>query len=146
MAVAYSGFREGQHPDRGYGAANPSRAEVLEDLEILVAHDLKLIRMYDTEENTRTTLELIREHDLPVKVLLGIWLRAEISNHEGCPWLDEPIPDDELLANRSLNDLQVQTGIELANEFDDIVVAVNVGNEALVDWNDHMVPLERVIE
>jgi len=26
------------------------------------------------------------------------------------------------------------------------VVAVNVGNEALVDWNDHMVPLEKVIE
>ena len=146
MAVAYSGFRVGQHPDRGYGAANPSRAEVLEDLEILVAHDLKLIRMYDTEENTRTTLELIREHELPVKVLLGIWLRAEISNHEGCPWLNEPIPDDELLANRSLNDLQVQTGIELANEFDDIVIAVNVGNEALVDWNDHMVSLDRVIE
>jgi exo-beta-1,3-glucanase (GH17 family) len=24
-------------------------------------------------------------------------------------------------------------------------VAVNVGNEALVDWNDHMVPLEKVI-
>ena len=25
MAVAYSGFREGQHPDRGEGAANPTR-------------------------------------------------------------------------------------------------------------------------
>ena len=25
------------------------------------------------------------------------------------------------------------------------MVAVNVGNEALVDWNDHMVPLEQVI-
>ena len=146
MAVAYSGFREGQHPDRGDGAVNPSRAEILEDLEILVAHDLKLIRMYDTEENTRTTLELIREHDLPVKVLLGIWLRAEISNHEGCPWLHEPIPDEELLANRTLNDLQVQSGIELANEFSEIVVAVNVGNEALVDWNDHMVSLDRVID
>jgi exo-beta-1,3-glucanase (GH17 family) len=146
MAVAYSGFREGQHPDRGSGAANPSRAEILEDLEILVAHDLRLVRMYDTEQNTRTTLELIREHDLPVKVLLGIWLRAEISNHEGCPWLDEPIPDDALLANRSRNDGQVQAGIELANEFKGIVVAVNVGNEALVDWNDHMMSLDRVIE
>ena len=33
----------------------------------------------------------------------------------------------------------------LADEFADVVVAVNVGNEALVDWNDHMVPLDRVI-
>ena len=146
MAVAYSGFREGQHPDRGFGAANPSRAEVLEDLEILVAHGLKLIRMYDTEENTRTTLELIREHELPVEVLLGIWLRAEISNHEGCPWLDEPIPDEELLSNRSRNAFQVESGTKLANEFEDIVIAVNVGNEALVEWNDHMMSLDRVIE
>ena len=48
MAVAYSGFREGQYPDRGSGAANPSADEILEDLEILVAHDFKLIRLYDS--------------------------------------------------------------------------------------------------
>jgi len=44
-----------------------------------------------------------------------------------------------------LNAAEVQRGIELAKRFDDIVVAVNVGNEALVDWNDHMVTLESVI-
>ena len=146
MAVAYSGFREGQHPDRGDGAANPSDAEILEDLEILVAHDFKLIRLYDTGENSVTTLELIREHNLPIQVLLGMWLRAEISNHEGCPWLDEPIPDEELAANKLANRAEIERGIDLANEFDDIVVAVNVGNEALVEWNDHMVPLENVID
>ena len=146
MAVAYSGFREGQHPDRGAGANNPSDAEILEDLQILLANDLRLIRMYDTDENTLRTLQLIREHGLPVKVLLGIWLRAEISNHEGCPWLDEPIPQQRLDANVLRNAAEVQRGIELASEFDDIVVAVNVGNEALVDWNDHMVSLDSVIE
>jgi exo-beta-1,3-glucanase (GH17 family) len=146
MAVAYSGFREGQHPDRGDGAANPSDAEILEDLEILAAHDFKLIRLYDTDENSVTTLELIREHELPIKVLLGMWLRAEISNHEGCPWLDEPIPDEELAANTLANLAEIQRGIDLANEFDDIVVAVNVGNEALVEWNDHMVSLDNVID
>ena len=146
MAVAYSGFREGQHPDRGDGAVNPSDAEILEDLEIMLAHDFGLIRLYDTGENSRTTLELIRERELPMKVLLGIWLRAEISNHEGCAWLDEPIPDDELAANTLENLAEIQRGIDMANEFDDIVVAVNVGNEALVDWNDHMVSLENVIE
>ena len=145
MAVSYSGFREGQHPDRGEGAVNPSDEEILEDLEILVAHDLNLIRLYDSDENTRATLELIRERDLPIKVLLGIWLRAEFSNHEGCPWLDEPIPDEELAANVLRNAAELQRGIELANKFDDIVVAVSVGNEALVEWNDHMVPLEKVI-
>ena len=145
MAVGYSGFRAGQHPDRGMGAVNPSDAEILQDLEILLAHDFNLIRMYDTGENTRATLELIRQHDLPIKVLLGIWLRAELSNHEGCPWLDEPIPEAELAANTVKNAAELKRGIELAHEFDDIVVAVNVGNEALVEWNDHMVSPEQVI-
>ena len=146
MAVAYSGFREGQHPDRGDGAVNPSEAEILEDLRILEAHGFGLIRLYDTRENTASVLRLIREHDMPMKVLLGIWLDAEISNHEGCPWLDEPIPDDELASNMLGNLSEIERGIELAKEYEDIVVALNVGNEALVDWNDHMVSLEKVIE
>ena len=146
MAMAYSGFREGQHPDRGEGAVNPSEAETLEDLQILLEHDFKLIRVYDTYENSVMTLEVIRDNNLPIKVLLGIWLQAEISNHEGCPWLDEPIPDHELAANTLANIASVNRGIELAQQFDDIVVAVNVGNEALVEWNDHMVSLEKVIE
>lgn len=145
MAVAYSGYREGQHPDLGEGAANPGRDEILEDLRILVAHGFGLIRLYDVGENSVTTLELIRQHELPIKVLLGMWLRAEISNHEGCPWLNEPIPDDELAANTLANAAEIERGIELAQQYGDIVVAVNVGNEALVDWNDHMVPLEKVI-
>jgi exo-beta-1,3-glucanase (GH17 family) len=145
MAVAYSGYREGQHPDLGEGAANPSREEILEDLRILVDNGFRLIRLYDVGENTVTTLELIREHELPITVLLGMWLRAEISNHEGCPWLDEPIPDEELAANTVANAVEIERGIELARQYGDIVVAVNVGNEALVDWNDHMVPLPKVI-
>ena len=146
MAIAYSGYREGQHPDRGMGARNPSPQQILEDLEILVAHDFGLLRLYDTGENSALTLELIAEHDLPIKVLLGIWLRAEISNHEGCPWLTEPIPDTELARNRIDNAAEIVRGIELSQRFEEIVVAVNVGNEALVDWNDHMVSLDQVIE
>lgn len=145
MAVAYSGFREGQHPDRGNGANNPSRDEILEDLHILLEHGFNLIRLYDSGENSAVTLELIEEHELPVKVLLGMWLRAEVSNHEGCPWLDEPIPEAELAENRVENGREVERGIALAKRYADSVIAVNVGNEALVDWNDHMVPLEDVI-
>ena len=145
MALAYSGFREGQHPDRGAGAVNPSDAEILEDLEIMVRHGFKLIRLYDSGENSATTLKLIREHDVPIRVLLGMWLQAEVSNHEGCPWLDEPIPEAELIANTAAHLEELQRGIELANTYSDIIVAVNVGNEALVEWNDHMVPLDKVI-
>ena len=145
MALAYSGFREGQHPDRGEGAVNPSDAEILEDMQILVDHGFRLIRMYDSQENTRRTLEIIRDNDLPIDVSLGIWLKAEISNHEGAEWLEEPIPDEELAQNTIDNAAEVLRGIALANEFADIVVAVNVGNEALVNWNDHMVSIEQSI-
>lgn len=146
MALAYSGFREGQHPDRGDGANNPTREQILEDLQIMIASGFRLIRLYDAGENSRTTLELIRDNELPMTVLQGIWLQAEFSNHEGCPWLDEPIPDEELAGNTLSNIAEIERGIELANEFSDVIVAVNVGNEALVSWNDHMVPLPKVIE
>ncbi|GAB4316770.1 MAG: hypothetical protein Kow00127_08370 [Bacteroidales bacterium] len=125
---------------------NPSEEEILEDLQILANRmGYKLIRLYDSDESSETVLRMIRDHNLSIKVMLGIWLRAEISNHEGCPWLDEPVPEEELLANRTLNHEEIQRGIRLANEYDTVVVAVNVGNEALVDWNDHMVPEDTVI-
>lgn len=145
MAVAYSGYRAGQHPDQGAGAIHPTDAQVLEDLKILVDHGFRLIRMYGVGEHAETALRLIREHNLPLQVLQGIWLRAEISNHEGCPWLDEPIPDTKLAANKVANAAEVAQGIALAKAYPRIIIGVNVGNEALVDWNDHMVPVEQVI-
>jgi exo-beta-1,3-glucanase (GH17 family) len=145
MAVAYSGFREGQHPDRGQGAVNPRRAEILEDLQILAEAGFRLIRLYDAGANSRTVLELIAAHELPFKVLLGIWLEAEISNHEGCAWLTEPIADRTLAANARRNIREVGRGVELARAFPQIVVAVSVGNEALIDWTDHMLTVEGMI-
>ncbi len=145
MAVAYSGFRTGQHPDRGDGAINPSDEQILQDLKILLSHDLDMIRLYDSGENSATTLRIIKQHSLPIKVLLGIWLDAEISNHQGCPWLERPIEQSVLKANHLNNMKEIQRGIKLAENFSDIVVAVNVGNEALVEWNDHMVTLDSII-
>ncbi|MFW5768314.1 MAG: glycosyl hydrolase family 17 protein, partial [Bacteroidota bacterium] len=142
-AVCYSGFRSGQHPDRGFGAKNPSYEEILEDLQILEAQTpFRLFRLYDCEENTQMVLEVIREYNLDFKVMLGIWLRAELSAHETCEWLTEPIPQETLDENKKRNALEIAKGIELANEYSDIVVAVNVGNEILVEWNDHMVSLD----
>ncbi|MEO0974918.1 MAG: glycosyl hydrolase [Pseudomonadota bacterium] len=144
-AVAYSGYRRGQHPDRGQGAVNPSREQILEDLHLLVDHGFHLIRQYDTGAVSRLTLSLIAEHDLPIRVLQGAWLRAELSNHEGCAWLDEPIPDEQLAANRQRNEREVRELIALVKRYPSVISAVNVGNEALVEWNDHLVPLARVI-
>ena len=145
-AISYSGFRLGQHPNRGNGAINPSYEETLEDLKILSKDNyFQLIRIYDCDENSQLILKVIKENNINIKVLLGMWLDAEVSNHEGCPWLNEPIPADELAANRKSNLEEVAKGIELANTYPDIVVGVNVGNEMLVKWNDHMVELDTVL-
>lgn len=145
-ALCYSGFRSGQHPDRGEGAVNSSYEEILEDLQILSGQTpFRLIRMYDCGENTQLTLKVIQENNLDFRLLLGIWLRAELSAHETCAWLTEPIPQETLDKNKILNATEIATGIELANRYKDIIVAVNVGNEALVEWNDHMVSTDSVI-
>ncbi len=145
-AVCYSGFRSGQHPDRGEGAVNPSDAEILEDLEIISREmQFKLIRLYDSGENSQAVLRLIKEHNIDIKVMLGIWLNAELSAHETCEWLTEPIPQLELVENKKINQKEIQRGIELANQYPEIVVAVNVGNESLVEWNDHKVDVDTII-
>lgn len=145
-AVAYSGFRSGQHPDRGEGAKNPTADQVLEDLRILSeSGQFPLIRLYDSQENSKLVLQLIQDHQLPIKVMLGAWLDAELSNHEGCAWLTEPIPEKELIDNRIANEAEVRRTIQLAQNFSDIVVAVNIGNEALIDWNDHLVSIESMV-
>jgi exo-beta-1,3-glucanase (GH17 family) len=146
FAICYSGYRDGQHPDRGDGAVSPSQEEILEDLNILLKDDkFRLIRLYDCGENSEMVLKIIQENNLDIKVMLGIWLKAELSNHETCEWLLEPIPDDVLQKNKIANQGEIEKGITLANEFKEIIVAVNVGNEALVDWNDHKVHVDTII-
>lgn len=143
-AVCYSGFRRGQHPDRGAGAINPSDAEILEDLQILIRHGFSLIRLYDSQVNSAAVLRLIDTHQLKLKVLLGAWLDAEVSN-PGCPWQKEPYPDEILTENKLKNEKEIARAVALANQYPAIVIAVAVGNEALVAWNDHMVPVATVI-
>jgi len=144
-AVCYSGFRHGQHPDRGTGAVNPSDKEILEDLQILSRHgNFSLIRLYDARENSEAVLRLIQEHRINMKVVLGAWLDAEVSN-TNCPWLKQSLTQPVLDANKLKNAREVEGAIRLANQYPNIVVAVAVGNEALVDWTDHMVQAESVI-
>jgi exo-beta-1,3-glucanase (GH17 family) len=145
-AVCYSGFRHGQHPDMGNGAKNPTDGEILEDLKILTRDsNFGLIRLYSSDENSEAVLRLIKANNINIKVMLGIWLNAEVSNHKGCAWLTKPIPQEVLAVNKAANKKEVERAIRLAKKYPDIVVAVNVGNEILVKWTDHMVSLDSLI-
>jgi len=122
-ALCYSGYREGQHPDFG---TYPAQAQILEDFKILEKH-WTLIRTYGSDQHSRDILEVIRREKIRLHVMLGAWLGA----------------DRTMEAN---NAKQIAECIRLANEYKDVVVAVSVGNEILVDWSNHKVPEDKVIQ
>jgi exo-beta-1,3-glucanase (GH17 family) len=79
-----------------------------------------------------------------MKVVLGAWLDAEVNN-TNCPWLKQSFTPAVLDGNKRKNAQEIESAIRLAHRYSNIVVTVAVGNEALVDWNDHMVPVDSVI-
>jgi exo-beta-1,3-glucanase (GH17 family) len=139
-AICYSGYREGQSPTDG---VFPSLAEIREDLRILQRH-WRVLRLYDCSTHAERVLQVIRSERLDFEVLLGGWLHAEVSN-PGCPW-GGTYTEAELSANAVENDAEMARLVELARRHDDIVFAVAVGNECTVDWTDHAVPVDRMVQ
>jgi exo-beta-1,3-glucanase (GH17 family) len=139
-AICYSGYREGQSPDAG---VFPSYEQVREDLLLLVPR-WRFLRLYDCTRHAELVLDVIQREGLPVKVLLGAWLAAEADN-PGCPWGGRHEPD-QLERNREENLKELGRLVRLARLHPTTVVAVAAGNEATVDWTDHLVPPSRVLE
>ena len=123
-AVSYGFYRQGQAP----GILGPTESEILEDLSIILKH-WNLIRIYGSDENSEKVLKVIRKNNLPVKVMLGVWLENEKNN---------PARQEE-------NIKEAKKAIELANEYTDIISAINVGNETQVFWSAHRMELESLV-
>jgi len=138
-AICYSGFREGQDP----GGIFPSYEEIREDLLMLHNH-WRYLRLYDCDRHSEIVLEVIQKENLDFKVMLGAYIVAEANNY-GCPW-GGSYSEDQLHENKSINENQIRKLIDLANKYPDIIFSLSAGNEACVDWTDHYVPVEKVIE
>jgi exo-beta-1,3-glucanase (GH17 family) len=138
-AICYSGYRDGQSP---HTYTFPSYEEIRDDLQIL-HKNWRYLRLYDCSLHAERVLKVVRNEGLDFKIMLGVDLAAEMSNPH-CPW-GANFSDEVLYANRQANTKEVQRLIALANAFDDIVFSVSVGNEASVEWTDHMVPVESLI-
>ena len=137
-AICYSGYRENQSPLDG---TYPSYGQIREDLLIL-RNNWRYLRLYDCSPHAETVLEVIRDERLPFQVMLGLDMAAEMSNPH-CPWGAE-FSDETIAANCERNHEEIERAIALANRYDS-VFSVSVGNEATVEWTDHMVPVERLI-
>ena len=116
-AVSYSGYRGS---DR---STAPTSGQILEDLNLLVQGNFRLIRLFDsTDEHALKTLQVIRDNKLDIKVQLGIWISGAKASQDAA------------------NQAEIERGVALANGFKDIVLAVSVGNETMVDWSGLQVP------
>jgi len=139
-AICYSGYRRDQSPD---SQTYPSLAEIREDLAILSRH-WRYLRLYDCSLHAERVLRVIQEDRLDLQVMLGAYLGAEVNN-PGCPW-GGTYSEDALAASSAANEMELVKLVILADMYPEIVFSVAVGNEATVDWTDHLVPVARMIE
>ena len=138
-AICYSGYREGQNP-----MANlyPSKEEIYEDLKIL-EKDFDYIRMYDASLYTLKTLEVIKENQIKLKVMITMNLLGEISN-PNCSW-GGTYTVSEIARNIKNNQTELEQTIAYANMFPDVVLAVSAGNESVPEWNENLVSSGRIL-
>jgi exo-beta-1,3-glucanase (GH17 family) len=139
-AICYSGYREGQSPD---SKVYPSVEQIRQDLHLLARH-WQYLRLYDCSLHAERVLQVIRDDGLPLQVMLGAYLGAEMNNF-GCPW-GGTYSEEQLDANRAENAAELARLITLTRAHERTVFSVAVGNEATVDWTDHFVPVPRMIE
>ncbi len=126
LAFSFGGYR---HLSRD---TVPTVEELKEDLAILAAMNIKLLRTYNTQQfaHASNLLKAISElkmenPDFEMYVMLGAWIECQdawtsSANHE--------------FGNTINNTAEIETAIEMANTYPDIVKMIAVGNEAMVKW------------
>lgn len=125
LAMSYGGYR-GKTRDE-----QPSIADLKEDMKILSAMGVGMIRTYNLQlPQAFNIMKAIRElkkedENFEMYVMLGVWIDCENA------WSDTPNHDAENEAN---NSSEIEKAVKLANEYSDIVKVIAVGNEAMVKW------------
>ncbi|MDR9417378.1 glycosyl hydrolase family 17 [Gracilimonas sp.] len=125
-AISYSGYREITRD------SVPTIPELKEDMRILSAIGIKIIRTYNVYlEAVPRLLKAISEMkeedpDFEMYVMMGAWIDAKNA------WTDEPerIRDEDSPRNSK----EIERAANLAKEYPDVVKVIAVGNEAMVHW------------
>ena len=125
LAISYGGYR-GKSRD-----IQPTVDQVKEDMLILAAMNIKILRTYNTKlKQASTILEAINElkeedPDFEMYVMLGAWINCADA------FTADPDHNHEDEAD---NAAEIERAVEMANNYPDIVKVIAVGNEAMVKW------------
>lgn len=124
QAIAYSGYRG---LSREY---QPTIGQIREDLLLLYAMDIKVIRTYNVYlDQTSNILKAIKEiktkdPNFEMYVMLGAWISCKNA------FTDNPQHNIESEKNAG----EIERAIQLAKQYPEIVKMIAVGNEAMVRW------------
>lgn len=125
LAICYGGYR---HATRD---VQPTLGELKEDLQILAAMGIGMIRTYNVKlPHASNVLKAIHElktedPDFEMYVMLGAWIDCLNA------WTDLP-PNHEVESEE--NEAEIARAVALAKQYPDVVKIISVGNEAMVHW------------
>lgn len=125
QGICYGGYRTNSRD------IEPNVSEVKEDLKILAALDIKIIRTYNLHREEivnvlKAITELKKENPkFEMYMMLGVWIDCKNA------WTEiAPIHDEE----SQRNTIEIQKAVELSNQYPEIIKIISVGNEAMVKW------------
>ncbi len=125
LAISYGGYREATRD------VQPTINELKDDLKILSAMGIKVLRTYNVQLQQASNLlkaigELkIEDSNFEMYVMLGAWIDCKNA------WTGEA-PDHDVESEQ--NEGEIARAVALANQYPDIVKIIAVGNEAMVKW------------
>ncbi len=125
QAICYGGFREKTRD------IEPTIAQLKEDLQLLSAMNIKVLRTYNVHNKEVSNLliairELKKEDsNFEMYVMLGAWIDCKNA------WTALP-PIHNVESER--NAVEIAEAVRLSNEYPDIIKIIAVGNEAMVKW------------
>lgn len=126
LAFSYGGYRAASRN------VEPTVEQIKEDLRILSAMGVKLLRTYNTQQYKQAArlleaIDDLRDEDpaFEMYVMLGAWVQCEGA------WSEQRYHDREHLDN---NTAEINAAVALANAHPESVKAIAVGNEAMVHW------------
>lgn len=125
LAISYGGYRKNTRD------IQPTIEEIKEDLKILAACKIKVIRTYNVHlaevSNVLKAISALEKEDanFEMYVMLGAWIDCENA------WTNLA-PNHNVESKR--NAVEIEEAVRLANQYPEIIKIIAVGNEAMVKW------------